>query len=480
MIHLLLFIISMVIPITLSSSSNCSSTYTTTTGNSRLPNKDTKIAVGYNTATRTVVLIGGELHPNQFFTFMVDTDTFVDYNANYTEMEIHGSASYYAQVDNTLWMLSKEGDAFITLDLQSSVVNQTKVQFPSRTEYGAACLTSSDQFLFIVGGDKHVHAVQIYNISGDNWLDHVPILKQGRRAAACAVVNSVLYTIGGTSSQGVVLDTIETLDFDAYTGTANNGKVLTQTLHAPLHGANAVEYGSDILVIGGTNDVEYISGVTVIDTVTQSVAICGSLSVAAAYIAPIVVDQTLFMFGGYNNKRNFSDWQLDSYQMIGLPQLDTTTAEPDTTTGAPNTGYPTLHTSAPTMTAGNPSVAPIVSSTTAAPIVLSTTATERTSTAQPSSTSTSQSPSAVVTPTPVASTTTEGGSSDHDHSDKDKHKVGLILVVVIASAVVVVFGILACVVCKNRRPTIDANDIDTGLLNEKTDVKVEDENYHLL
>eukprot|EP01083_Nonionella_stella_P126775 383924_1 len=444
--YLLLWCISIIVSIVSASNhsinSNCSMTYTAQIGNAALPQADNKIAVGwYNSNPQTVTLIGGALNPQQFSKFLVNSETFVDYNATYSPIDIDGSGTYYTQVDDILWIIAASGDTFVTLNLATDAIEQTSITFESTVKYGGACLTSYEEYLFVVGGDRWLHSIQIYNISSGYWLKNLPLLKVGRHGPSCAVVNNILYTIGGISSTSDLLDTAETFFFNARPGTHLSGYIMKKTLPTPLRGARAIVFGSDkILVIGGTNDIEYLSDIVVIDTVTKSIDICGLLASPAAFVAPVIVDDVLYIFGGFN-PASHGDMSLDLYQKIELLQ-STTTGKPitDITTSSYPTASPT---EAAVVTTETVNTAFPGLTTTASP----TSSPTSTVTSSPASTRST----ALVTPVPVAITTSDEAGKGESDTDTAFTKKRMIIAIIVGSVILVIFLLCVCVICKRRR-----------------------------
>eukprot|EP01084_Bolivina_argentea_P071323 129705_1 len=409
------------------------------------------MAVGYNAQTKTVVGIGGSSHPHQLFTFMVENETVSDYNATYSPIRIQGATTYYTQVDDTLWILSTSGGNFVTLNLETYSIQQTNITFPSAVSYGTACLTSYEQSLFIVGGNRQMNEIQIYDILNGNWVTFRMVIV-GRRSSACVVVNSLLYTVGGVGSGGAPLNSVVIYT----TGAHISGHTMKETLPVPLYGARAVAYGSDILLIGGTNDVDYSSDIVVIHTATESIEICGSLTVAAAWTAPVLVDRVLYIFGGYNGKLPAGQTGLNIYQRMELeitPTVAPITATPTSITTSPTMG--------PTTTAETVNTPLHTSSTTGSVPVDSTTR---------------------VTSLPVEITTSDEAGKDGMDKDVEwftEHRV--MIAVVIGSVVLAVVVLIVILIRRKKKKRVEIGGAYDAFLRDSYDKdQVGKNDYHKL
>eukprot|EP01083_Nonionella_stella_P145333 455180_1 len=158
---------------------------------------------------------------------------------------------------------------------------------------------------------------------------------------------------------------------------------LSTTLSTARGGTAVVLHGSDIVIIGGEdnpNTGHRAADVNIIDTNTGQCYVGGQLAFGVSYAPSIIVDNILFVFGGYSNSAE------KRYQYATMPTLmQTNTAPTSYPTGNPSesttnvssenptnipsqypitiapsidptilTLVPTIHTLAPTLHSSNP------------------------------------------------------------------------------------------------------------------------------
>eukprot|EP01083_Nonionella_stella_P011294 32118_1 len=323
------------------------------------------MAVAYDANDDIIVLFGGDggkSYSRQLAQFRYPT--FLSQQQNYLS-NTYASWSYsqhYTTHDNTLWMIHQNGNELITIPLQAPyIASIADTTIPINVNTGG-CLTSTAHYLLIVGADsngKNKNEVQIHDISNNQWLNNVPSLLTGRGHVACLAVNDYVFAIGGFTG-AEPLDSIEKLDVsDMSSIDTKVWQYVSGTLRQPTKAVRAVQYGFNIITLGGSLTSEEsgfrVTDVHLIDTVTGTCSKVGDLAVNTAYIAPIIVDNILYGFGGWSN--NDPVGALDIYQMIQLPTSAPIKAPSKEPSLFPTTNPLTsVHTVHPT---SNPSMLPI-------------------------------------------------------------------------------------------------------------------------
>eukprot|EP01083_Nonionella_stella_P195637 720516_1 len=180
----------------------------------------------------------------------------------------------------------------------------------------AACLTSNDKILFVLGGfysETSLRTVGILNISENTWM--YSYMQTSRHYHSCVVdpVRNELWAIGGVNKKNsynsVYLKSVERISIENVT---HNSWEYTQDLMQQVHYTTAVLYRNVILIVGGSSAADrlYSNKVQVIDCVSGNVTLGGYLNYAVYGAATILVDNRLFMFGGAaNSGEGFQKWQ---------------------------------------------------------------------------------------------------------------------------------------------------------------------------
>eukprot|EP01083_Nonionella_stella_P053413 141291_1 len=329
--------------------------YNSTIGGARMPRADKGMNVGLNPNDGTILLFGGKDNPGQFVQFDPLTNTFTDMGSTYFTTDCYARAQTYAQIENTLWMISDRSD-FIKVNVQTYDVEYPSISIPLTVER-LACLASLDTYLFVVGGwDGSVArtSLQIYNTMSGVWINGTPSLQTKRDTLACAVVNEHLYAIAGWYESNSYLDTIEVLNVGGdLQSTSVQWRYMNDTFTNPSDGLRAVQRDDHIIVIGGYDAYGKVESadVYIIDTVAQTISICGTLEVGLSHGASIIYGNTLYIFGGSEEggETEFSD----RHQYITLPPTAAPTLSPTTASQSPSsnpffiprnspTNYPTV------------------------------------------------------------------------------------------------------------------------------------------
>eukprot|EP01083_Nonionella_stella_P008621 24877_1 len=340
-------------------------------GNEVLSYVVSSLSVGYDNKTDTIFLFGGSITfrggyyyhsqshnmiEQQFITF--NNNQFIDQYTAYmqqTANQVDPSGQHYTQIDDKLWMINPGGDTLFMVDTRSYLEGTPPNAIPIPVQ-SRGCLASSPDYLFIVGAGygSTLDIIQIYEISTDQWLHitNTPNMNQPRGRFSCLVKDSLLFAIGGFDGNSR-FDSIEVLDI------ANVNQIDLQQwnylfgkLSKPLSSTRAVLFDDNILVIGGatTNSARMaVSDVNIIYPETGECVLWDTLAIAVDNAASIIVDNTLFVFGGYNDV----DGDINKYQYKIL------------LTESPMTMKPTSDPSA--APSGDPSTAPSVDPSTSPP-----------------------------------------------------------------------------------------------------------------
>eukprot|EP01083_Nonionella_stella_P164100 542151_1 len=278
-------------------------------GNTNAPQVMEATAVGYDAATDTILLFGGSDVLKQFIKFK--DHSFFDGVTSHLLRNVGGDGQSYTQLNNALHCIvptNSGSSVIISIDVTTYNQLATTIAIPTYVSY-AACLTSIDHYLIVIGGGTWVSTVamdtvQIYNINTKQWLSNVPSLRTPRMSVSCIVVNDILYAIGGWQGDTphTYLNTIETLDVsDMSSIQTQQWQYFGDTLNTARGGTRVVSRGSEIVVIGGQDNADVrVSDVHIIDTNSGQIYVGGQLAFGVSYAASIIVDSMLYVFGGYS------------------------------------------------------------------------------------------------------------------------------------------------------------------------------------
>eukprot|EP01084_Bolivina_argentea_P161771 281576_1 len=342
--------------------------------NTTMPRADRNMALGYDSSTDTILIIGGTTNGQQLVTFQ--NGIFNDQGNYFPSPGLIGSSQYFTQINNMLYILETDtdnaqpdyGTYFVTLNTQTRIYS-LKTEWQAPYTVPAACLVSIDttinQYLMLIGGRSYgtgEQFVQIYSITNDEWWTNfnyfnangmnpaIAYLNQGRYTGmSCLTHKERAYVIGGWSSvNSVNRNTIESIDVsnDLQDIANQTWQFFPAVLSVPLSRTNAVSYGNEILVFGGINgNNQNINLIHVIDISANSITVGGSLEYTLEQYAAIRVNNMVYLFGGYRNGN------LNTFQQISLPDTNAPTPTPT----APPVPNPTAQ---PTVLSDSPSKSP--------------------------------------------------------------------------------------------------------------------------
>eukprot|EP01083_Nonionella_stella_P160123 523123_1 len=331
------------------------------------------MAIGYDSTTDTILIVGGRNYPRQFVEFKDHqfTDVYTDWTEKHyltVLQQTYGSSQHFTQRGNDLWMIRYDGFYLLKMNTKTREVSDALISIPitNYVSYGG-CLTASTGFLIVIGGgvSRPLNKVQIYNLGTSQWLSGVPSVSKARTRAACVAINDKVYAIGGISEEsGAGLDSIEALDVAALPTTSGlSWNTLPGKLSSGREGPRAAVYGTDIYVIGGYTGEVYADDVNVIDTLSGNCEVVDTLAFPTSYAASIIVGNVMYSFGGYSGSST------NKYQYSNLPTAHPTkeptksptqdpTAPTEEPTADPSEGPTRNPSETPTEPTRNPSEAP--------------------------------------------------------------------------------------------------------------------------
>lgn len=221
-----------------------------------------------------------------------------------------GEGIYFTQIDDTtLYTISTDGGNINMYDLtagsetyQQLVTIPINVGFPNR-----GCLASSVSLssLYVAGGfnSGSIANLQILNLSDMQWSDG-PSMSYGRVAHGCVVVNDRLWAIGS----------VEEVEAINITNISSQSWSDMFSLPTRLSSFGLTVLDDIIYIIGGVDEnsnYEEVDTMYLIDTAAGNYDLYeDSLPMELQGMAVIVVDRTIYGFGGYSSTS--AEWWQDT------------------------------------------------------------------------------------------------------------------------------------------------------------------------
>eukprot|EP01083_Nonionella_stella_P149323 474048_1 len=333
-----------------------------------LPDVACMMAVGY--WDNSIFILGGSSpHQYNFVEYDISKDTMSRRSS--LSLSVHGYGQFYTQIHNELFMIHKDGDSLLVMDLSSSQKTlQTNwnsvVILTTVSNYG--CLASTDEHLFVAAGwdnPNYLNELQILTIATLSWQSNVPPMDIPRRGCACTVheTSAFLFVIGGYNGASKELKSIEKISINNIANIHNEEWKSVKNLTYGVDMPRSIAYSEYVLVVGGrrANNV-FAAELHIIDTTTDSVSVSDStMHYGASNFGVILVDNVIYKFGGINTltPSPITDGWLNQWETCQLtssiPSNDPSIAPSNNPTDDP-TDDPT---NAPTVNpTDDPSIAP--------------------------------------------------------------------------------------------------------------------------
>eukprot|EP01083_Nonionella_stella_P164613 545365_1 len=312
------------------------------TSSPKLPRADYCIAVGFYNGS--IYLLGGYGHRYQITEYAIERNLFIDHGleamhtyAPFQLYGVYGYAQFWTQIDHLLYVEESYGK---TEPDKISIFNMETKTFASSVIGGIptdgginSCMTSNTTHLFLLGGDYGfavsipLALVRLYDISSNQWITapSVPSMNSNRLGFACIIhpTDSKLYAIGGVASSDTASSSIETVQSNDITH--STWEYISGTLSRPLAWCICEIYKNNIYVVGGASATYVVTkNVHVINILTSEVSLLSDpMPIEFTNVAPLVVDHSLYVFGGWNSNANdgVSTWMM--YDLY-IPTIETT------------------------------------------------------------------------------------------------------------------------------------------------------------
>eukprot|EP01084_Bolivina_argentea_P216204 367338_1 len=297
---------------------------TFSTSNTTLPLATSSAACGF--FENSFFIIGGEQYPRQLTEFDVQNNIMNLWGTVVsTSVAVHGN-QFYTQINNILYMLDPSGYKLHTFNLQSkSFINHwNNITIPIDVGDYRSCLTSTDNYLFIVGGGTGnygaMSTVQILEIDSLMWLNNIPSMNYKRRLSSCNFNknNQKLFAIGGWTGNART-KSIELLH-NFFNCSSTSWRTIADTLSIAINGQASVLYDNYIIVMGGRTGPQRVDEVYIINTITETVTMRGYMDYPVSGAATRLVNNMIYVFGGTSSSA-VDTWQYaDALLLLNVTQ----------------------------------------------------------------------------------------------------------------------------------------------------------------
>ena len=115
-----------------------------------LPRNQSGMAVGASNGS--IYLLGGYTDTQQMYSYSIEEDSFEDFGTVALPVETYGYGQYWTQIDDTVFMVGGYQSLITSFNMTTKTFNPLVAYVPFEV-YTTSCLTSTQQYLFVVGGD---------------------------------------------------------------------------------------------------------------------------------------------------------------------------------------------------------------------------------------------------------------------------------------------------------------------------------------
>ena len=297
----------------------------------------------------TIHIVGGEQQQGLLIKYNITNNSFVSIT-DFFPKPLYSYSQWWFQMNNILYMTGDtQGQMINTYNLVTNQFNNISFTIP-RSVRTSGCLTGDPlrSLLYHLGGSfenngrKHLDIVQILDVSDGSWSTGANMnIKRG--LFSCAVSNNNLYAIAGHNMDEVVFGDgrgrLSSIEYIVTTNIVHNAWRYADNITEPTDWTRSAMYNENIFIIGGWTAIgQTSSDVYILNSITNKISVSNNrLRYAVLASAPVVIHQTLFLFGGYRGLEYYDEWQYIAISEV----LNQPTASQSPTTAEPTTVYPT-------------------------------------------------------------------------------------------------------------------------------------------
>ena len=278
----------------------------TESNNVVLPTPSYAMATGYDIDTNSIWLLGGVT--TSLIRFDIDNNNLTIYPDISHEISAVTDATFTTDI---IYIWSYEVTNFIsTFNMKTQSFNATAISKPNPNIIYPCLIPHQNRYLFVLGGvprstSSSVDTFLIFDINTNQWINNGPSMIQPRRSLSCNIHNDILYAIAGTTTNNVLLNTVDIINIPSDITKLNESSWmrLSDTLSNALQNQASVVYDDSIYVIGGYRTVSgaYTNVVDIIDTKTYSISfdsyLAYILASSAVNIVQSIAGSKIYAFG---------------------------------------------------------------------------------------------------------------------------------------------------------------------------------------
>eukprot|EP01083_Nonionella_stella_P002260 6497_1 len=275
--------------------------------------------------------MGGYWDPNALVEFDIATHSVTDHGRRaIMESETVGAAQYWSQQGPLVYIIHEEGSIcfFNIYDMRTRQYTTNWKGITFLTGVGDdGCLASSALFLYVTGGDPDgIDALQVLSLTTYSWITNPlpPTMQQRRQHHSCVLHNDYLWAFAGQWTPDKKNFEIANNERILATGDiAQNTWNYIDPLTVAIESHCAVAYQDIIYVIGGRDgDLTSFDFVHLVDANTGEVTLSPDrMQSPNQYGAPIIVDSTLYLFGGFELPSGSMSTEWQYYPLDTTPQI---------------------------------------------------------------------------------------------------------------------------------------------------------------
>ena len=328
---------------------------------------------------------GGD-YDNQLIQYNIANHQLTDYGEDYLLDTMGnsngecGGGGYYSQLNSTMLytIAYPNGDYIHSYNLQTLSYQQLSASIPTSVSY-YACLASSETpspRLYVTGGEDDdynaLDDLQVLDLNQSQWLTNMPSMQYSRHSHGCIVVDERLFVVGG--DVGVTaIENMNIMDIDSA-----SWDTIGNIPEFRYEFGQLIAFQEVIYVVGGYHGDEYLDTVYAIDimntTMVNVTLLPDTLPYSVGRMGTVIVDNTIYGFGGYDSDNIYgldtwisyemlsaetqTECKSNSFSLIDDVVIDRPTASPTNEPSQPPSIPTQIPTDSPTSPTFSPSTSP--------------------------------------------------------------------------------------------------------------------------
>eukprot|EP01083_Nonionella_stella_P164963 547645_1 len=204
----------------------------------------------------TIYILGGWNTQKQVVQYQWNvwlTNTVLDVQTDALTINQAGSAQYWAQTNDNLYLIDMETYKLAVFDLATNTLNPDVSTFAlsiGTSGRSSACLASYGSFVYVMGGstaNAELQTVQALNTNTLQWITNINVMLHTRKGCASIVHSMYLYVFGGWARDSI--ERISIIDITQNQWEWAGG--LTVTVYQP----RCASWRDNIYIVGGCSCV---------------------------------------------------------------------------------------------------------------------------------------------------------------------------------------------------------------------------------